>query len=433
MIDQNLFDYLSTYILRKGEQLDLEHLIHNRFIDIPIIKSTKRTLRRMGMITVGTLYPEDSFLEVDPSLEKLKLTPRKRFQLNDDAIQTLKWIEKGWIIKEYRFKPDGRTLESANYRMGYRLFQQQINRREQEKERLKNELNELNHAIRQVHIPSDSPFIKQKMFENIKQNAISVCHLEPLNDSTILPKTWSMNKRIKFLHFVLAFVQLGSSKDQFDWKEIGATYYQSIGGSKVFDTNQKEFLFHLEKWSDYPIVEFGLTSLGSITPIFFSGPLYGRYSSYEYGRVHATTNLSIQEEVYNTTAKTLWIVENRGILTRLSSQEGFLEKASTFLLCCDGHIRSAHRDLITQLIQASHLNQVMIWTDYDPDGMIIAEELYQLVKNSVSTIKLISPSGRARTNWDCYLEETTKFLKNKRMEQEEMTGDVIRWMKWINN
>lgn len=433
MINQNLLDYLYTYILKKGEKLDLNNMSESRFIDIPIVKSTKRTFRRLGMITIGTLHPEENEEEIDVSLENKKLTPRKKLKLNEDAIQTLKWIEEGWILKEYRFKQDGRTLDSTNYRMGYRLFQQQIKIKEQLSENITKELNQLSNEILKLRVLSDQPFIKQQMFKNIKEKYVTVCDIRALNESELFSKNWSLKKRMNFLHFILAISQIGSSKDQFDWKEIGATYYKSIGGSKVFDRNQVDFLYLLDEWSGYPAVEFGLTSLGYITPIFFSGHLNGRYSSFEYGPVHAVTNLSLSEEQYETSATTLWIVENRGILTRLSSQKNFLEKSSTFTLCCDGHIRSAHRHFIEQIIQHSDLNQVIIWTDYDQDGMTIAGELYNIAKKGIQAIKWIGPSGETLKNWTNYEQEMNEFLKDKKMEQEEMTGDVILWRKWINS
>ena len=56
---------------------------------------------------------------------------------------------------------------------------------------------------------------------------------------------------MKFLQFIVALVQIRSIKQQFDWKEVGATYFKTIGGSKVFDRNQEEFLQllrGLERW-----------------------------------------------------------------------------------------------------------------------------------------------------------------------------------------
>src|SRR5690606_37771179 len=108
----------------------------------------------------------------------------------------------------------------------------------------------------------------------------------------------------------LAFLRLGSSRQQIDWKEIGAAYYQTIGGSKVFDRNQEEFLELLEEWGGYPAVEFGLTSLGHITPVFFSGDVIGQYATFFHGPIHAVTNISIELDQYKTNAMTFWIVEN---------------------------------------------------------------------------------------------------------------------------
>ncbi len=148
--------------------------------------------------------------------------------------------------------------------------------------------------------------------------------------------------------------------------------------------------------------------------------------------VHAVTNLSINQEQYTADAETLWIVENRGILTRVASEKGFLEEMSVLLVCCDGHVRSAHRHFIEQVMKNknSPLKQVILWTDYDQDGMMIAHELFQIVKPT-QKIKWINPVGEVLYHWDDYASQMEDFLQTEKMEQETETGDVALWKKWI--
>lgn len=432
MINQHLFDYLTTYFLNKGEQFDLNHIISNHFMEIPIVKSTKRTYRKVGILIIGHADADINGQIPDISLIELKMTPNKKLNINDNP-QLLKWIEEGWLIKEIRLKQDGKSVERQHYRMGYRLFLYEQNQKQQQMEQLAKELLELKTNYNNISFSQDSPYIQQKIFIVIKDTFMEICDIDNLKNTNCFPKTWLLKKRIKFLHFILAIAKLASTKQQFDWKEIGSAYYQKIGGSKVFDRNQDEFLQLFEEWTSYPAVDFGLTSLGYITPVFFAGQVNGQYSSYEYGPVHALTNLSIAMDKYETTSETLWIVENRGILTRLAAEFTFLQEQSILILCCDGHIRSAHRQFIQQLIHNSQLKQVLIWTDYDDDGVIIAKELYKIIAGKLATIKWIGPTGEIYKTWSDYEQAMEQFLKQKKMEQEEMTGDVTLWKKWIKS
>ena len=433
-MEDSFIEYLNTYILKKGETLDLNNMTEGDFIDIPILKTTKRTLRKVGMITTGAVHAETKDTEVNFLLKNLKLTPRKKLSLNHDDPKTLTLLEQGWILKEIRLKPDSKTVASQYYRMGHRLFKYQLRMKEQQDVQLTEELNQLRNGILHIHLQADQPMIKQRMHQHIKEKFLAVCEgVDLLKESAFFPKKWTLNKRMKFLHFSLAFLRLGSTRQQMDWKEIGAAYYQTIGGSKAFDRNQEEFLELLEEWGGYPAVEFGLTSFGQITPVFFSGDVIGQYATFSHGPVHAVTNISIELDQYKTNAMTFWIVENRGILSRIASQPEFLEDENVLLLCCDGHIRSAHRNFIEQILNNSNLKQAIIWTDYDQDGKIIAHELYNILVKHIHSIRWIGPDGKILKDQEKYLDEMNQFLQKKSMEQEEILGDVILWKRWINN
>ncbi|KWZ78710.1 hypothetical protein HMPREF3213_02896 [Heyndrickxia coagulans] len=89
----------------------------------------------------------------------------------------------------------------------------------------------------------------------------------------------------------------------------------------MFDRNKSDFLDLFEAWAGYPAEALGMVSLGNLTPVYFSGQVTGTYSSYHYGPVHAVTNLSLYEVSHSSEAETLWIVENRAILTRIAAEK----------------------------------------------------------------------------------------------------------------
>src|SRR5690606_34192779 len=93
--------------------------------DVKIIKWTERTYRVVGLLTLSTDVPNVKEENLDEELKNINFTPRKKVKLDDHHPVTLRWVEKGWIMKEIRFKKDEKTIESMCYRMGYRLHKYQ--------------------------------------------------------------------------------------------------------------------------------------------------------------------------------------------------------------------------------------------------------------------------------------------------------------------
>lgn len=60
-----------------------------------------------------------------------------------------------------------------------------------------------------------------------------------------------------------------------------------------------------------------MISGGQITSIYSAGELGGTWSNFGAGPVNALTNISVAQDHYSTRAATLWLVENRAILTRM--------------------------------------------------------------------------------------------------------------------
>ena len=212
-----------------------------------------------------------------------------------------------------------------------------------------------------------------------------------------------------------------------EYKEIGATYYKRIGGSKAFDSYREAFIERLEKWLNAPINELGIISVGSIVPILFTGNLTGRFSNYSIGTVHATTDIAVIDEDFHTKAKVLWLVENRAVLTRMATEVEFLENTESFVLGVDGQIRGAHRKLIKQLCHNTSIEKVMIWVDYDKAGEIISNELVNLIEEV--PYRLIGNEGNVFSTYDEY----KKWSATIQYAEQEMTlGGETEWRKWIN-
>lgn len=440
MLDRLIIDYINKSILKNLEQLD-QKISSNPdypFIDVKIIKQTKRTYRVVGMLTLSANSFVQNEESPDEELKQLNYTPRKKVKMDDYNHRTFQWLENGWIIKEVRFKKDEKTVDSIYYRMGYRFHKYEEEQVHKNKILLDQEYqNWKENAVSFVVKLEQQISNKHKNGVQVLVNILFGIYHQSQQDlqvSSLFPVKWTLQKRLKFLHFVLAFIQLCSAKTNFDWKEIGAGYYKVIGGSKEFDMNKDEFITQLEEWAQYPADSLGLTSLGKITPLYFSGQLSGRFSTYHFGPVHALTDLAISAEEYSTEAATLWLVENRSILTRLAAEKDFLKETNSLVVCVDGHLRSSHKLCIQQLLRNGSPHQVIIWSDYDPDGFQIARELYfATIQYGSPLIKWITHELEVIVNWKEYEDYMLAFLNHRRVEQEQVLGGVEDWKKWIGH
>jgi hypothetical protein len=437
MFDHLIIAYIDKCILKSSEHLDLKMSSNpdSPFIDINIIKRTERTYRVVVMLTIAANNPDHIEESPDEVLKRINFTHRKKMILDDHDPLTLRWLEKGWIIKEIRFQKDGKTVDSMHYRMGYRLHKYEEDQVQKKKYVLEQKILNWNESAASLEKHEHQTSHKSKKGV---QTLVAIINescgrsVTEMEDSPLFPAKWTMQKRLKFLHFALAFVQLALYKTNFDWKEIGASYYKEIGGSKEFDLNKDEFIAQLEEWAQCPADSLGLTSLGKITPLYFSGQIAGRFSTYHFGPVHALTDLAIDEEEYSTAATTLWLVENRAILTRIAAEKDFLKETNSLVVCVDGHLRTSHRQCIQQLITNGCPDQVIIWSDYDPDGLQIAKELHLAATQSGRPLmKWITHELEVITNWQQYEEYMVAFLKHQMAEQEQVLGGVENWKKWI--
>lgn len=402
--------FFDRYFLKSNEILEVPIEIRPAIFEAYITKKTARTYKRIAKLKFGVLHEGTPPAEILQA--KLTLHNRKVIQAPLHTLET--WIQQGWLTEEIRFHTDGQTIKEAYFRMGISLY---IYFEHQNNEKNTQFISTYNKLIDQF------PKEDAKLFEVLKCNKSE----RDLKQCSLFPPTWPTAKRLTFLEFCIAFFQLVNRQELFDFKEIGATYFDVIGGSKVFDSYKKDFIAQLEQWFNMDTSDYGLVSLGQITPLFFSGQLDGNLSSYNYGSIHALTDQNMVYDRFTTSCKNIWLVENRAILTRMSTEMVFLQRSNSFVLSVDGQLRTAHKTLIRQLM-TSTMN-VFIWTDYDAAGLSISRALDELItaknKRFIARNQLIFSTF---TEYEEWLKEELQIAFH---EQEQQLGDVAQWTKWL--
>lgn len=392
-------EFIQTNFLKKEESIEKIEQQDNLFL-VTVVRKTSRTLRKVAQLKITMLSQFPS--PMPKKLAIYKMTPNTKRKLNETNETIYEWLQQGWIVREIRYHIDGISVKDDYYRIGpatvqsLQLEQQKLLAQEQR------HMEQLQTKAKQLKLPA--------LFE------------EAIEWQT-LPEKWTVKKRLKYIQFCLAFYELSQQKDLFDFKEIGATWKDAIGGSKVFDLERESFLQQLEQSSIDPSI-YGLVSMGKIVPIFFTGHLHNELATYTYGAVHATTDNAVLQSPFSTTNTTLWLVENRAILTRMATEVEFLQQSNSFILCLDGQIRSAHKQLIGQLLQSS-IQQTIIWTDTDMAGLTIAKHAAALVNGQLKII------GRNFVTYASIESYEQQALEQQPHEQEQQLGGVAEWRKWI--
>lgn len=440
MVSVELQDYLQYHIVLKNESLHVSDASEeNGIIHIPVIKRTARTRRTVARLMVGINTDLQGIDKIPTKLTNSFKSPNTKKQV-DLSDETYEWIRFGWLIREIRLEKDERTVKTERYRMGFILYQLSLKAEAEAEKESRNWILDWNKQW-EVAKRSDVPSFEQDQRADVV--SLLAKHLDEIASETdrvlageaklikSIHPSWRLRKQVVFLHFLIALYQLACTEKHFDWKQIGATYYRIIGGSKQFDAYKKEFIEETENLLHRPIQLLGLASMGTITPLFFTGPMQGDYVDYSYGTVHATTDLAVFSETFNTKADVLWLVENRGVLTRMAYEEEFLRGTKSFVLGVDGQVRSAHRLLISQVVTC--VSQVIIWTDVDEAGYLIAEQLHKLTQDEHVLTKWIVPPLTVVTEWETFANKYQQSIQMRKEEQEQEIGGVELWKKWINH
>lgn len=424
LIPQDWLDYINEHLLLKNEELNLSDVkAYNGMFDIPVIKRTARTRRTVALLTIGL----ESDVVAERDLLQLFTTPRAKKQL-DMTDETYEWICNGLVIREFRFEKDGLTVKRKNFRMGLHLYRQKLQLEEEQKRKQAESFLQWTKEWDEIKTTSNSQNPQRQNALHSLKNWLD--DMARTKEFLSIHPNWQFNKKLLFLHFLTAFYHISMAEPHFDWKEIGARYYRKIGGSKAFDSYKKEFIEIAEEVLDIPLHILGLSSLGTITSLYFVGQMEGETVTYDYGPIHATTDLAVFNEIFKTKAKVLWLVENRGILTRMAFETEFLTTTNSFVLGIDGQLRSSHRRLIKQLLR--HVEQVIIWTDVDEAGFIIGSHLAELLQGYDVTAKWVVPPLEVVSSLEAFKKAYEQALEVRSAEQEEQIGGIERWKKWIS-
>lgn len=437
MKESGVYAFIETYITKSAETIDHSYIQEqNDLIIVPIIKQTARTIGKKAELMISD---KDSVeIDIPSDIVKIFYSPNVKRTESEmmkrmSAKELFELVSQGVLLKEIRFKKDGKTVESTFYRMGYVLFRYiEIGQKEtfqQEQAAIQHWLNR-KRALAQCR---ENEYISKlgtllDEMENSLQQEQDVDQLPFLQG-----RRWQSAKVMLYLEFLLALYQIRSEKFTFDWKEIGAVYYREIGGSKKFDAYKHDFLEALEEVLEFPLHYLGLVSLGTVTPILFCGALREEEVHYRYGTVRSITDLAVFRYEYETAAEVVWLVENRAILTRMAAEEGFLEETKSLVIGVDGQLRSGHKRLIQSILHHSKsVEQVIIWTDFDKSGSIIGRYLFEAVQPYSLRMKWIVPGEeRVVDSWDEYDGVLQHVLETRSSEQEEQLEGGDTWKMWI--
>ncbi|PFA22256.1 histidine kinase [Bacillus cereus] len=420
----DVLQFVQSYIMKSAEKIDRLYVRKEHNVTIlPVIKQTPRKV----VATAEIFLSEVEVLEASADVTKIFYSPN----VKKKESEVLKWltvhevtdcIERGILIKEVRFKKDGKTVESTLYRMGYGLFTYMEKNKEIERTKEEEALG------RWIQEKKSAPDYTNEYTERLW----NLLHAIEGNIENGLPvmdeKRWSFHKVFLFLEFLLAIYKISCEKRAFDWKEVGAAHYRVISGSKKFDPYKKEFLGKLEEVLDAPPHCLGLVSLGTVTPIFFCGDLYEGNTHYECDTVRSLTDLLVFRHEYKTNAKVLWLVENRAVLTRMAAESEFLVSSGSLIVGVDGQLRSGHKKFVQSVLAHSEsITKIMIWTDYDSAGKIISDTLFELVAPYECRTRWVSSDGKILSKQE--FEESSCLRES---EQEESLGGVDIWKEWIS-
>lgn len=417
--------FIETYILKRSEQIEWIDTENGDELYGYIVKRTPRVYHRLAEVWVSTHRP-NPLLAPDKQLLHYKLSLHKAKPIATDDATLRNWFKEGWLVRKVTLSADGRTPKEKGYYMGPALHQYL---EQEQKQKIKQEIDRFNHfqkELRSCLIPSSiPPSFTQKINQILSSDYESFKKSEQLEH-------WTFHKRIVFLQFLVALLLLRETKVHFDFKEIGASYFQQIGGSKVFDRYKDDFLNLLELWLEDNVESIGITSHGRVHSVYFSGNVKGEFSQFQTGTVHAVTDISLTKEHFHTTDQILWLVENRAMLTRLSTEVAFMKETASIVICLDGNIRSSHQKFVQQISESASLTQVIIWTDYDESGLVIARDAYQLIPQLPVT-KWVASDGTIYRHFEAYADWLQQQLLIVKREQEEVLGDEKQWRKWINS
>jgi 5S rRNA maturation endonuclease (ribonuclease M5) len=242
------------------------------------------------------------------------------------------------------------------------------------------------------------------------------------------------NGFIMGVEFMLSLANaLMQNAEGFDWKEIGATSYEEIGGSKRFDSNKESLIKLTEQILENSLSDIGLLSNGSLYSIYLAGEYHVHYlDGSEDNRtrpgLYAISNIQAEEiKNISTPGEVVICTENRALLLKMYKSK-WLQESKVLVVGIDGQVKGAHENLL-RLLQANPDLQFFIWPDTDKAGTIIANKL----KNVLPYAELVSVNYEDKNiiTTSSYIE-WLNILSTSNMqerEQENYLGNSDVWDK----
>ncbi|BCG58605.1 Toprim sub domain-containing protein [Paenibacillus sp. URB8-2] len=463
MIDAEIVNFICSRYLSKGTELEPGTLSESgRSFEIDIFRTGSRTRRRIGKITGGHADTGLSHEKnVPEALERLFHSPKVRKgerellrEIQDESLCS-GGLAEGWIMRKDLYGSDGKTVVRTEYVMGYTLYlhleRKKSRTREREKQTIANwnaRLGAILNERNTVKIDLAGEENRHLLWNFIEDIAAKIEHCTVVKEvSEVIwnkEQPWQGRKLEFYVDFIIALAEIAAARAHFDWKEIGARYYREIGGSKRFDPYKVEFLEEAEEQIGCPLPLLGLCSAGTVTPIFFAGELSGSGGfAYPQGFLHVVTDVTVWRTEFQTVCRTLWLTENRAVLTRMSAEPDFLRKSGSLIIGLDGQLRSGHRKLIKDVLAGSEsIRQIIVWCDSDRAGLTISRNVQALLQMAAPVaVKWIlpdslnrkdNPAGCVFRTWDAYEAEALARLDRRLAgEQEAEMGDTDSWNLWM--
>lgn len=389
------------------------------------------------------LYKNHDHLEYAKLNDALKKQITQHSLTVEEIIKLL--VESGWLIRWVRLKADGLSPMHTRFYPGNKLTQTLDSVKKSTIDHARQWINTLTDKLYSINTAGNhllSENLEQRMivenFKNVTGSLLTKA-VQFLDGISLEPPVLPNHERNAFnpenltnlfgmtLEFWAALAHaITVSPTGFDWKEIGAQYYQVIGGSKVFDRYRDKLVLITEKTFDISLSEIGLISHGSLYSIYLAGNL--AFSTLQTSGINALTNIQVEEmTTFAVPVSQIILTENRALLLKMY-KSGWLNKRSDVLVFgVDGRLRKAHKKLLTLMTKTNSALKIFAWVDTDNAGIEIASALAELFPE----VRMVMPPtvGYKKTTLP-YLEWVKWFSENlsfQNSEQEEYLGDESLW------
>jgi len=364
-----------------------------------------------------------------------------RLSLNDDFIMKSSF-DLGLVGRFTRFKADEKSIHSVTYGPMDALTALCNKKAKEIVESNQKWLNKMKREIKSVTLKEDEnghkgqalSIIRNFVLDKISQIEELSAEEHPVKIHDKLTWTFAWDKpRSKFhlaMEFLLAVIKaVNRYPDGFEWKELGPQIDDSIGGSKRFDKDAEKLLSLVEDITDLPLEDLGLTSRGSLYPLYILGSLElttDIASRTLSDSIHAITNLEIERlDNVRISAKRIILTENRALLIKMYKTGWYRKDPKSLVIGIDGRLRLAHRRFLKLLRDSSPSVPCFIWTDSDSSGISFIKDLHDIFPES--RIVLMDEKSLKVLAFKDFLVEIKENPRLLNREQESFLGGPLEW------